>query len=150
MSFIEAVINGIKNFFKTKTPAVENTGESWVCVFLRHEEDFLFIQDGGGLWDLKPLMIKTDVMNTVENSTERIGKLLYDEFEILGDKIQFDSEVISLYPILNKRYVFAVVDLSNLEFEELRLHMKTVALPVINLHADANLFFNLLQKVLNS
>jgi len=72
---------------------------------------------------------------------------MMNEFDISPDRIQIAKEFVSLFPIKNQTYYFAIIDISKEDVEELKKkntfgYFSNLPLPYISLKADNNFFFS--------
>lgn len=143
MTWVTNFLTKIGSYF-AQSPPEENLGDDLLCVFLRRDSDFLFLNHTAP----KPLMFKTDILTSIEESTCKIYKYLFDDFGISPEKIRVHLELLSLKPLYSKTLSFATVDLTDGEFEELKKHFKVWSLPQISLNSDSNLYFGVLTRII--
>jgi hypothetical protein len=153
-NFLENIICRLQKAF---SPTVGGDTQTFLCLFLKYDTDFIFLtpsKEEGIAKNYKPLIIPISSLGKIEENFCIVNEYMINEFDISPDKIQIAKEFISFYPIKNEIYYFAVIDLALEDLQELKKRsyfgcFQNIPLPYAYLNADKNIFFQILVKFVN-
>lgn len=153
MSILQKILDNVPEFFFPNR--TEKEKEVFLCVFLQHKEDFLFLStshDNTNPKNYKPLLIPISGLEPIEEHFFKINNFMFEHLDISLDKIYVVPEYVSLVPILDHTYYFAVVDISGEDLQEVKKNrtfgdLINLPLPYVALKAKDNFFFNIIGKL---
>ncbi len=154
MKYLETLLTKLQNFlFPSKTETGE---EIFLCLFLKYGTDFMFLskekEDNYEAGKYKPLVIPLNSLGKIENNFYLISEFMMEEFDVTPDKIQIATEFVSLAPIKNQIYYFAIIDITKEDVIELKKresfgHFSNLPFPYISIKAERNFFFQIILKL---
>lgn len=155
MCWIKNFIKKIHDYF---FPIIGEKENLFICVFLRHDTDFVFLAPNKELKTpktLSPILLPIGDMLPVESTMQEVQDLLFKEFAIEPERITLSYQYQSLAPLESKTFFFATVEITSQDIQELigfpDKAFIVVNLPYIALHEESNLFFKyLITSVENS
>lgn len=156
MNFLNRFFEKFNTFFFTNKDSREE--ENYLCVFLRIDTDFVYLattQDFNNPKIFKPLLIPLSVLGRISDKFFKINNFMFEEFDISPDRIQVYHQKMSLAPLKNQLYYFAIVDISMHDLKELRERdsfgtFMNLPYPYISIHSEENFFFNILVKLVEN
>jgi hypothetical protein len=155
--FLTQIFEKINTFFSQPTtlPFTTKAEENvYLCLFLKSGTDFIFLnpQQKEIVGKYQPLLVSLESLGKVEDNFYRINDFFFENFDISPEKINLVKEYLSLSPLHNHVYYFAIVDLipEDLKLIQQKPLFKILNLPFISVNAEKNLFFNFLMKIIES
>ena len=155
MSFLEKVISRLHSVF-TPPETREESEDSYLCVFLKVDSDFVFVEERKRSDDpkcFKPILIPLHSLGRIEDKFFKINNFMFEEFDISPENIKIAREFLSLAPLSYQTFYFAVVDICVEDLKNLKNTLsfenaKSLSLPYITVKANKNFFFNMLLKLI--
>lgn len=154
MNPIQKLLGKVQEFLYPANPVKK--GEVFLCVFLRYEDDYIFLtssEEDLAPKEYRPLLIPISELGYIEEHFFKINNFMFEEFDISLDKMYVVPDSFSLAPLLDQTYYFAAVDLTPEDLKELK-NNKTfgvwvhLPIPYIALQAKENFFFNIVGRIL--